>query len=124
MYDLVIKNCNQPMIITKAKKTNINKTIEQKVCNKTYYIYKNCYTENCMTFMIFYLQDSDICCLVPELCNLTGLTEAMKSDFKLMKALQIHTLVTPSVRQQSIIDFVNRINGMNIVINYFNLISN
>jgi len=69
-----------------------------------------------MPYKFFYLQDSDICCLVPELCNLTGLTEAMKSDFKLMKALQMHTLITPSVRQMAIIDFVNRINGMNIQI--------
>lgn len=43
----------------------------------------------------------------------------MKSDFKLMKALQTHTLVTPEVRQKAIIDFVNRINGMEIIIHYF-----
>lgn len=36
----------------------------------------------------------------------------MKSDFKLMKALQTRTLITPEVRQNAIIDFVNRINGM------------
>jgi len=36
----------------------------------------------------------------------------MKSDFKLMKVLQSHTLVTPEVRQQAIVDFVNRINSM------------
>lgn len=57
------------------------------------------------------LQDSDICCLVPELCNLTGLTDVMKSDFKLMKALQAHTLVTPEARQKAIMSFVDRING-------------
>ncbi|XP_025198064.1 piwi-like protein Ago3 [Melanaphis sacchari] len=85
MYDIEIKNLSQPMIITKAKRKDLNKK------NAT--------------------EDSDICCLVPELCNLTGLTEAMKSDFKLMKALQNHTLVTPEVRQNAIIDFVNRINA-------------
>lgn len=85
MYDIEIKNLNQPMIITKAKKKDLNKK------NAT--------------------EDSDICCLVPELCNSTGLTEAMKTDFKLMKALQTHTLVTPEVRQNAIIDFVNRINA-------------
>lgn len=57
------------------------------------------------------LQDSDICCLVPELCNLTGLSEKMKSDFRLMKALQAHTLITPETRQKSIVDFINRINS-------------
>lgn len=35
----------------------------------------------------------------------------MKTDFKLMKALQAHTLVTPEVRQNAIINFVNRINS-------------
>lgn len=35
----------------------------------------------------------------------------MKTDFKLMKALQAHTLVTPEVRQNAIISFVNRINS-------------
>ncbi|XP_015367176.1 PREDICTED: protein argonaute-3-like [Diuraphis noxia] len=84
MYDVEIKNLQQPMLITKPKKKDIN---SKKV------------------------NDLGICCLVPELCNLTGLTDAMKSDFKLMKALQQHTLVTPEVRQNAIIEFVNRING-------------
>ncbi|XP_022171132.1 piwi-like protein Ago3 [Myzus persicae] len=83
MYDIEIKNLQQPMMITKAKKKDIN--------NKN--------------------DNEGICCLVPELCNLTGLTEAMKTDFKLMKALQNHTLVTPEVRQKAIVEFVNRINA-------------
>jgi len=33
-----------------------------------------------------------------------------------MKALQNHTLVTPEVRQNAIIDFVNRINGIRIIL--------
>lgn len=65
-----------------------------------------------------HLQDSDICCLVPELCNLTGLTDAMKSDFKLMKALQAHTLVTPEARQKAMVAFVDRINGILIIISF------
>jgi len=36
----------------------------------------------------------------------------MKSDFKLMKALQAYTLVSPEVRQKAIIDFIKRINGI------------
>lgn len=57
-------------------------------------------------------QKSNICCLVPELCNLTGLTESMKSNFKLMKALQTYTLITPEERHKELIDFIDRINGM------------
>lgn len=44
----------------------------------------------------------------------------MKTDFKLMKALQTHTLVTPEVRQNAIIDFVNRINGKKLHYAYLN----
>lgn len=44
----------------------------------------------------------------------------MKTDFKLMKALQNHTLVTPEVRQNAIIDFVNRINGKKLYYAYIN----
>lgn len=58
------------------------------------------------------LQDSNSCCLVPELCNLTGLSEKMKCDFKLMQALQKHTTVTPEKRQNTLIDFINSVNGM------------
>ncbi|KAL4105103.1 hypothetical protein QTP88_020376 [Uroleucon formosanum] len=84
MYDIEIRNLQQPMLITKAKKRDMNR--------------KNA-------------DNSSICCLVPELCNLTGLTDAMKADFKLMKVLQNHTLVTPEVRQNAIVEFVNRVNA-------------
>lgn len=59
------------------------------------------------------LQNSDICCLVPELCCLTGLTLEMKDDFKLMRELRNRTINTPDVRQKSLIEFVKRINGKN-----------
>ncbi|XP_003245599.2 piwi-like protein Ago3 [Acyrthosiphon pisum] len=84
MYDVEIKNLTQPMIITKAKK-------------------KDMISSNA--------NDLSICCLVPELCNLTGLTEAMKNDNKLMKTLQTYTLVTPEVRQNALVEFVNSINA-------------
>lgn len=108
MYDIEIKNFSQPMLITKAKKKDINK-MAPKVCSK---IQRSVILTVLLYNTIYILQDSDICCLVPELCNLTGLTDAMKSDFKLMKALQIHTLVTPEVRQNSIVNFVIRMNGI------------
>lgn len=33
MYDIEIKNLNQPMIITKAKKKDLNKKNATEVCN-------------------------------------------------------------------------------------------
>ena len=38
--------------------------------------------------------------LVPELCNLTGLTDQMKADFKVMKDVAQFTRVTPNQRQE------------------------
>ena len=38
--------------------------------------------------------------LVPELCNLTGLTGQMKVDFRVMKDVAQFTRVTPNQRQQ------------------------
>ena len=40
--------------------------------------------------------------LVPELCNLTGLTDQMKADFKVMKDVAQFTRVTPNQRNQVI----------------------
>ena len=38
--------------------------------------------------------------LVPELCNLTGLTDTMRADFKVMKDVAQFTRVTPTQRQE------------------------
>ena len=38
--------------------------------------------------------------LIPELCNLTGLTDQMKADFKVMKDVAQFTRVTPTQRQE------------------------
>ncbi|ERL89822.1 hypothetical protein D910_07182 [Dendroctonus ponderosae] len=37
-------------------------------------------------------------CLIPELCTLTGLTDAMRNDFRVMKDVALHTRVTPQQR--------------------------
>ena len=38
--------------------------------------------------------------LIPELCNMTGLTDQMKADFRVMKDVAQFTRVTPNQRQQ------------------------
>ena len=38
--------------------------------------------------------------LIPELCRLTGLTDQMKADFKVMKDVAQFTRVTPTQRQE------------------------
>lgn len=64
-----------------------------------------------------HLQDSNVCCLVPELCHLTGITLAMIDDKKLMRELRNRTMNGPEDRQRSLIGFIKRINGNNNIFN-------
>ena len=48
-------------------------------------------------------------CLVPELCYLTGLSDALRSDFRTMKEIKDHTCVPPTDRNASIEQFLRRI---------------
>ena len=70
-YNITIKDKKQPLLVSRAKK----KTKEEEDVNKTI-------------------------ALIPELCNLTGLTDQMKADFKVMKDVAQFTRVTPTQRQE------------------------
>jgi aubergine-like protein len=48
-------------------------------------------------------------CLIPELCNLTGMSDAMKADFKIMKEVGNYTRASPEKRQKSLQAFVKNI---------------
>ncbi|ESO83925.1 hypothetical protein LOTGIDRAFT_210915 [Lottia gigantea] len=48
-------------------------------------------------------------CLVPELCYMTGLSDAMRSDFRLMKDIASHTRVTPAQRQMAMKKFLDAV---------------
>lgn len=48
--------------------------------------------------------------LVPELCCLTGLTDNMRSDFKVMRDIAAHTRVTPNQRLNSFKNFCQNVN--------------
>jgi aubergine len=56
------------------------------------------------------LPESDVY-LVPELCRLTGLTDEMRTNFKLMSALAQHTRVGPSQRITKLLQFSERLRG-------------
>jgi aubergine len=47
--------------------------------------------------------------LVPELCRMTGLTDDMRSNFQLMKAIADHTRSSPSQRVNKLVAFANRL---------------
>lgn len=48
-------------------------------------------------------------CLVPELCYLTGLTDEMRSDFKVMKDVSMYTRVTPNQRLSALRTFLDNV---------------
>jgi len=48
-------------------------------------------------------------CLVPELCTMTGLTDAMRSDFRVMQDVAKITRITPQARANTIDKFIKRI---------------
>ncbi|XP_068122739.1 UV radiation resistance-associated gene protein isoform X3 [Hyperolius riggenbachi] len=47
--------------------------------------------------------------LVPELCNLTGLTDKMRSDYAVMKDLAVHTRLPPDQRERQVSSFLSHI---------------
>lgn len=54
-------------------------------------------------------EDPRLVCLVPELCTMTGLTDELRSDFRVMKDIAAHTRVSPSQRQQSLVKYVKNV---------------
>lgn len=48
-------------------------------------------------------------CLVPELCHMTGLTDEMRNDFKVMKDVAQYTRVTPNQRMQALRKYLKNV---------------
>jgi len=55
-----------------------------------------------------------VICLVPELCLLTGLTDAMRADFRVMQEVAKFTRISPQKRIESIDNFIRRVNGSEV----------
>ncbi|KAL8604204.1 hypothetical protein ACOMHN_014772 [Nucella lapillus] len=53
----------------------------------------------------------ELICLIPGLCHLTGLTDDLRQNFKVMKDLSAHTRSTPSQRLMTMRKFVDCINN-------------
>ncbi|XP_026671675.1 piwi-like protein Siwi isoform X2 [Ceratina calcarata] len=51
----------------------------------------------------------EIIYLVPELCRATGMTDRMRENFQLMRALSEHTRVSPQARIDKLLSFNNRL---------------
>lgn len=48
-------------------------------------------------------------CLIPELCFMTGLTEDIRSDFRVMKDIASHTRIKPNIRMAKLKSFINNV---------------
>ena len=46
--------------------------------------------------------------LIPELTYLTGMSDAMRADFRVMKDIAVHTRITPDQRRAFLQKFVQR----------------
>ncbi|KAK6617689.1 hypothetical protein RUM44_005277 [Polyplax serrata] len=52
---------------------------------------------------------TQLICLVPEICHMTGLTDKMRNDFHVMKDIATYTRITPIQRNYSFKKFMNNI---------------
>lgn len=80
-YGIKITDPQQPLLLHKVKKKELREQGQTKVL-----------------------------CLIPELCYMTGLTDDMRQDFRVMKDLAQHTRVTPNARQASLRSFIKNVN--------------
>lgn len=78
-YQITIRDMKQPLLVSKAKARDVR----AGMC--------------------------EIINLIPEVCYLTGLTDNMRADFRLMQALAQYTRVSPSTRVQKLMAFNNRL---------------
>lgn len=78
-YNITIKDLKQPLLVSKAKARDVRAGM------------------------------TEIINLIPEVCHCTGLTDAMRENFRLMSALAIHTRVNPQQRIQKLMQFNQRL---------------
>ncbi|KAL1122035.1 hypothetical protein AAG570_003441 [Ranatra chinensis] len=54
---------------------------------------------------------SDLVCLVPELCFMTGLTDNLRNDMKVMKDIATCTRISPMQRKHALNQFIKNVNS-------------
>lgn len=80
-YNLSIKDDKQPMLVSKPKARDVRAG----------------------------RGGEELIYLVPELCRATGLTDKMRSNFTMMKAMADHTQMDPEKRRTRLLDFTKRL---------------
>uniref|UniRef100_H2YJ64 Piwi-like protein 1 n=1 Tax=Ciona savignyi TaxID=51511 RepID=H2YJ64_CIOSA len=80
-YNITIRDTNQPLLLSRPKKSEIRKG------------------------------GLEVVHLVPELCTVTGLTDELRADFNTMKTLATYTKQGPTKRKDALTSFIRRITG-------------
>ncbi|KAM3966529.1 piwi like RNA-mediated gene silencing protein aubergine [Aphomia sociella] len=78
-YKIKIQDAGQPMLISRSKPREIRAGMPELVY------------------------------LVPELCRQTGISDSMRANFQLMKALDSHTKIGPQIRIKKLLEFNRRL---------------
>jgi len=81
-YNIEIEDLQQPLLIHRSKRQQINAPDIEKIHM-----------------------------FVPELCTMTGLTDSMRNDFRVMKDVALFTRITPDQRQMAVKKFLNNVHG-------------
>jgi len=86
-YSIKIRDLDQPMLVSRPKRKDMHRGMTGPIL------------------------------LVPETCQMTGLTDEMRSNFQLMKALTSHLHVGPERRIQSVRQFMRRLrSGQDVIL--------
>ena len=80
MYNITIRDKDQPMIVSRPKRKDQREGAPE---------------------MLY---------LLPELCNMTGLTDEQRANFGLMKDMGVHTRVDPTKKGNEVMGLRNRMN--------------
>ena len=87
-WNVNIQHDDQPLLVSYPRKKDKNKGITDKIF------------------------------LIPELCFMTGLTDAMRKNFQLMKRLSVHLHMNPSDRKQRLDDFIAQFRSAEVYFPY------
>ncbi|KAF4530187.1 hypothetical protein B566_EDAN001446 [Ephemera danica] len=90
-YQIKVRHLGQPLLVSRGKSR-----------------------EHCAT-------QAEVALLVPELCRMTGLTDDMRSNFRLMSALAEHTRMGPNLRVKKLLAFSERLNSEPAVVEDLNM---
>ncbi|XP_052126257.1 piwi-like protein Siwi [Frankliniella occidentalis] len=74
-YNIGIRDMKQPLLVSKASTRDRRAGMAEEIC------------------------------LIPEVCYCTGLTDAMRANYRLMQELAVHTRMDPGKRIQKLMDF-------------------